>query len=193
MKSVDELVAFSARVEGQGIEDHQNCTYTTEELRALADCLVGLPLGSRIVEIGVYGGRSASLYFQLAAENPSMDIHLVDNWSWDTERAMRTFVNLVTAHFPEVPFTLHKTLSANLGACWPEPVHFLHIDGWHDFDGINGDCKAWLRHVVPGGIVAFHDSDCPPVRDCIQKYVQDENWAPLRFAYRTTVWRKPRV
>lgn len=60
MKTVDELVAFSSGVEGQGIIDHQNCTYTVEELRALARRLVELPKGSVVVEIGAFAGRSKS-------------------------------------------------------------------------------------------------------------------------------------
>jgi predicted O-methyltransferase YrrM len=187
VKTVDELVAFSAQVEGQGVEDHQNCTYTTAELRAIATWLVQIPQASNVVEIGVYGGRSTSLFFQLQRDL-ALDIHLVDNWSWDVERAMRTFVKLVTEHFSEIPFTLHKTLSANLGQCWKLPIHFLHIDGWHDLNGIEPDCKFWLPHVVSGGIVAFHDSDCPPVADCIKKYC--DGFIPLELAFRTTVWRK---
>lgn len=187
---IDELVVFSSSVEGQGIEDHQNCTYTSAELRALASRLVELRSGSRVVEIGVYGGRSTSLYFQLQKEL-NLDIHLVDNWSWDVERAMRTFTSLVYNHFSEVPFTLHKMRSDYLGPKWELGIDFLHIDGWHDMDGIEPDCRLWTPWVVSGGHVAFHDSDCSPVAECIDKYVKDKGWTLVETAFRTTVWRRP--
>jgi hypothetical protein len=190
MKSVDELVAFAAKIEGQGTEDHQNCTYTTNELRALAMRLVELREGSTVVEIGVYGGRSASLYLQLQ-HTLSLRVHLVDNWSWDQARATGTFVAMILEHFNDIPFTLHKMTSEQAELPWTQAVHFLHIDGWHDLPGIEPDCRHWLPHVVPGGIAAFHDSDCEPVAYCIDKYVQSQGWSLLDRAGRTTVWRAP--
>lgn len=189
MKTIEELVAFSAKVEGQGTEDHQNCTYTTTELRALANQLVALPYGSRVVEIGVYTGRSSSLFFQLQ-QALNLDIHLIDNWSWDVIRATDTFRNLVHDHFNETPFTLHKMLSRHLGeTTWDRPINLLHVDGWHDMDGIKYDCLLWLPWVKQDGIAVFHDSDCPPVAQCIDKYCS--GWTLLDTAFRTTVWRKP--
>lgn len=190
MKSVDELVAFSATVEGQGTEDHQNCTCTTAELRLLANRLVELPRHSNVVEIGVYGGRSASLLFQLQ-QDLDLDIHLIDNWSWDNDRALRTFTRLILDNFNEVPFTLHKMRSDHLGVFWPLHIDFLHIDGWHDIDGIRPDCELWLPWVVPGGVVAFHDSDCEPVAQCIEKYVKSTGYTLIESAFRMTTWRKP--
>jgi hypothetical protein len=190
VKTVDELVAFSSKIEGQGIEDHQNCTYTTAELRCLAMRLVELPKCANVVEVGVYGGRSASLYMQLESDL-FLNIHLVDNWSWDQARATGTFVAMVLEHFNHIPFTLYKMLSEAVARTWSQPVHFLHIDGWHDLPGIEPDCKYWLPHVVPGGIAAFHDSDCEPVAQCITKYVQNKNWSLLDRAGRTTIWRAP--
>lgn len=190
-KTVEQLIAFSSGIEGQGIEDHQNCTYTSGELRCLASELVKLNQGDCVVEIGVYGGRSTSLYLQLQPEL-NLDVHLIDNWSWDQQRATSIFVKMLLDHFNEVPFTLHKMLSAYLATNhWNRPIHFLHIDGWHDMPGIEPDCRLWLPFVVPGGVVAFHDSDCPPVTECIGKYCK--GWVLISAFFRTTVWRKPNV
>lgn len=192
MKTVDELVAFSSGVEGQGIIDHQNCTYTVEELRALARRLIELPKGSVVVEIGTFAGRSASLYFQLQREL-DLDIHLVDNWSWNQAHATKCFDTLVIEHFNEVPFTLHKMRSDYLGERWNIPITFLHIDGWHDMPGIEPDCRLWTPHVIKGGVVAFHDSDCPPVKECIDRYINSGSWVPMDLAYRTTTWKRINV
>jgi len=190
VKTVDELVSFSATVEGQGVIDHQNCTYTGAELRALAVHLVQLPKGSVVVEIGVFCGRSASLYFQLQRDL-DLDIHLIDNWSWNQALATGSFVGMVLEHFNEVPFTLHKMRSDYLGEKWNIPINFLHVDGWHDMPGIEPDCRLFTPHIIEGGIAAFHDSDHEPVRQCIDTYCS--NWESLEPQFRTTVWRKPRV
>jgi len=191
--NTDELLALATSIEGQGFADEpkQVCTYTSFELRLIANCLLELPYGSRVLEIGVYGGRSTSLLFQLQKEL-GLDIHLIDNWSWDSVRALRIFTTMVLEHFSEVPFTLHKMRSDYAGAYkWCEPVGFLHIDGWHEMPGIESDCQLFLPWVISGGTVAFHDCDYLPVEQCIDKYVRNAGWQQLESAGRSTTWRKP--
>jgi len=190
MKSVDELVAFSAQVEGQGIEDHQNCTYCRPELEVLARAVLELPSHARVVEIGTFAGRSASLYFQVQPDL-DLDIHLVDNWSWHAAMAKPAFEKLVADHFSEIPFSFHCVLSADLGKEWDMPIDLIHIDGWHDLAGIEPDCRLWLPWVVSGGFAAFHDSDGADVAFCIDKYVKQAGWVLFGEAGRTTVWKKP--
>ena len=192
MKSVDDLVEFAAAVEGQGLADNQNCTYTRPELQVLARHVAELPKQAMIVEIGVFAGRTASLFFQLHPEM-EFDIHLIDNWSWNQTFAAAQFNKLILEHFNEVPFTLHKMRSDYLGPRWSGDINFLHIDGWHDMPGIEPDCQLWLPWVLPGGVAAFHDSDCPPVTHCIDEYVRSRGWLLIGEAGRTTVWRKPLV
>ena len=186
----EQLVAFARTVDGQGTEDNQNCTYTKAELNALAWFVANLPINGRVVEIGVFTGRSASLYFQVQAEK-NLDLHLIDNWSWNQKFASHAFADLVIDNFSETPFTHHKMRSDYLGLYWNLPIDLLHIDGWHDMPGIEPDCRLWLPHVVSGGIVAFHDSDCPPVAECIDRFVTNGGWKAVAFAGRTSVWRKP--
>lgn len=40
---------------------------------------------------------------------------------------------------------------------WAEPIHFLFVDGDHSKPAVLADMLSWLRHVAPGGVVAFHD------------------------------------
>lgn len=189
MGLLEEIVAFACSVEGQGTTDHQNCTYTSAELRILAEQVVELPHRSVVVEIGTFMGRSAALFFKAFWEI-DLDIHLVDNWSWNQKEAAHRFADLILDNFNEVPFTLHKELSARLAGRWGWAIDLLHIDGWHDLPGIEPDCQLWLPYVRQGGIAAFHDSDCPPVAYCIKKYVQDQCWQKVSEAGRTTIWRR---
>lgn len=68
--------------------------------------------------------------------------------------------------------------SEELGKHFPFAADFLFVDGGH-FNAGN-DCAAWLCHVKPGGIVAFHDyMEQPPpnnpgsVYADIQPYIRD--------------------
>jgi predicted O-methyltransferase YrrM len=190
VKTVDELVDFSRNIEGQGIEDHPNCTYKSAELTAFASALVTVPFGARILEIGVFAGRSASLFFQMYPDL-NLDIHLVDLWTWMPDRALPVFNNLVLEHFADVPFTLHRMRSDHLGPRWNLPIDLLHIDGWHDMDGVEPDCRNFLPHIVSGGIVVFHDREDPNVSQCIERFVVSQGWENLALAGGCGVWRKP--
>ena len=37
-------------------------------------------------------------------------------------------------------------------------VDFVFVDGDHSWQGIKGDWNAWSPKIVPGGVMAFHDS-----------------------------------
>ncbi|MBM2802220.1 MAG: hypothetical protein HW419_113 [Deltaproteobacteria bacterium] len=41
---------------------------------------------------------------------------------------------------------------------WHKPIGFLWIDGDHRYEGVSMDFHCWAPHVVPGGIIAFHDT-----------------------------------
>lgn len=45
---------------------------------------------------------------------------------------------------------------------WDKDLDFLFIDGDHSWDGIDHDWNNWSRFVVPGGIVALHDTRPAP-------------------------------
>jgi len=41
---------------------------------------------------------------------------------------------------------------------WRLPVQAVFVDGDHTRDAVEADVRAWLPHVVPGGLLAIHDS-----------------------------------
>jgi hypothetical protein len=47
------------------------------------------------------------------------------------------------------------------------PLDFLFVDGDHSWAGLEGDWRDWTPHVVPGGVVALHDSRPMPDRDVL--------------------------
>lgn len=52
----------------------------------------------------------------------------------------------------------HIAPSAEVGASWTGPVDLVFIDGDHNEEACRTDWEQWHRHVVPGGVVAFHDA-----------------------------------
>ena len=40
---------------------------------------------------------------------------------------------------------------------WERPIHFLFVDGNHRYDVVRSDIATFGRHVVVGGLLAFHD------------------------------------
>jgi len=40
---------------------------------------------------------------------------------------------------------------------WARPIHFLFVDGGHRYEVVKSDIKNFGKHVVVGGIIAFHD------------------------------------
>lgn len=194
MKTVDELVAFSD-VYGQGSNIVHTCTYSKSELRVLANCLIKLPVNSRVVEIGTFAGRSASLYFQLQKEL-NLDIHLIDVCNWHPEVALRFFNEMLASHFQGIPYVFHKTTSQELGKTWNLPINFLHVDGDHFTEGVETDCRLYMPFIVPGGMIAFHDIvdgagvPHPPVVTAIDKFIRP-TWKELETVDRVASWRKP--
>jgi hypothetical protein len=194
MKSVDELVAFSD-VHGQGSNIVHTCTYSEPELRALAKCLVELPMNSRVVEIGTFAGRTASLYFQLQ-KDLNLDIHLIDNLTWHPETAMGVFNKMIATYFSDSSYVFYKTTSQELGKSWDLPINFLHVDGDHSFEGVQSDCELWLPHMVSGGMIGFHDivdgsgNQHLPVAKAIDNFVRP-TWEWRETVDRTMTWRKP--
>lgn len=47
--------------------------------------------------------------------------------------------------------------SHQVAQTWDKPVRLLFIDGDHSYEGVSRDFADWEKHVIPGGVVCFHD------------------------------------
>jgi len=52
--------------------------------------------------------------------------------------------------------------SLEVGSGWREPIRLLFVAGEDSYEGTRNDVETWAKHVVPGGIMAFHDIDVSP-------------------------------
>lgn len=66
--------------------------------------------------------------------------------------------------------------SVLLGWHFKSPIHFLFMDGAHDWPSILLDIEAWARLVVPNGIMAFHDTDYHHITTAIEKWMHTAQW-----------------
>ena len=188
MKTFEEIYDFSSKADGNGIEDHLLCTATKAELRVFVTHVITLPPNSRVVEIGTYTGRSASVYLQVQ-KALNLDIHLIDILNWNPEFAASEFWKMIVTSFNDVPFTYHKMPSSLLASTWTRPVDFLYIDGEHELPGVACDFQDWPPFVRLGGILAAHDSQWPGVKACLDRYIKNAGWTLLDEAERMTIWR----
>jgi predicted O-methyltransferase YrrM len=47
--------------------------------------------------------------------------------------------------------------SVAVARAWVGPVRLLFIDADHSYESTRADWLAWISHLVPGGLVGFHD------------------------------------
>ena len=135
-------------------------TQTTEAER---DCLAKYATGKRsVAEIGVWHGVTTCRL--LAAMDRKGTLYAVD--PYPTGRLGISFQRRIARReigkHPGNVVWLRMTGVEAAGRV--DAVDFIFIDGDHSFDGIRGDWEAWKEKIVPGGIVALHDSRPTPDR-----------------------------
>lgn len=190
MKPFNEIYDFSLGVEGNGTHPHATCTATADELKIFIPHVISLPRGSRVVEIGTYTGRSASVYLQ-AQQDLDLDIHFIDFLIWNPDHAAKSFWNdLIVKHFNHTSFTYHKQKTDDVATKWGMPIDFLYIDGEHESPSVDRDFENWTPWLKSGGVMAAHDSHLPTVAACLERFARSKNWTLLAEAERMTMWRK---
>ncbi len=122
-----------------------------------------LPGAKRIVEIGVFEGRTT----RTLAERADGDavIYGIDPFftgrfgiSWG-ERIARSYNR---QHITRGKLRLVPKLSTEVDGDVPTPVDFVFIDGDHSLNGVTKDWAYWTERLKPGGIIAMHDTLLTP-------------------------------
>jgi predicted O-methyltransferase YrrM len=140
-------------------------TQTTAAERA---CLARYAAGRRrLVEIGVMHGATTALLRSVMASDgviTGIDRH-------PPGRLFVSFERLTAKHelarHPRGRAVLLREWSHEAARHWRTPVDFLFIDGDHSWAGLERDWRDWTAHLMPGGIVALHDSRPMPDRDLL--------------------------
>ncbi len=127
------------------------------------------PINARMVEMGVWFGRSLCYLAECCEHYNRGDIHLygVDKWPLSDDE-------LVKSLDTDDPDAVYKEVVANLS--WAENItlirepsilavnHFsdhsldlVFIDGMHRYNAVKQDILAWKDKVKPGGQLMGHD------------------------------------
>ena len=155
-----------------GIPTHM----TMQERLLLFQTAVALDPGFTIVEIGSYLGASTA-FLGFAALHRGGAVHAVDPWMNDAmgaegERDTLGEFRKNTADFEHF-ITRHRGFSADVSRRGKIPCDMLFIDGDHSYEAVLTDLHSWLPSLKPGGILAMHDVDAPPVRRAFDEIVGD--------------------
>ena len=139
---------------------------TEREGRFLALAAAATPAKGTILEIGSFKGKSTVGLATVAGRYGLGPVVTVDphtapavtdpdlagqrsSWEAFTDTVARAGVT---------PFVeAHRAYSRDLASGWDRPIRLLWVDGDHTYKGTSEDLRLFGRHLVPGGVVAFHD------------------------------------
>jgi len=177
-----------------------------EKAVALSDLVVEAKPES-IVEIGVYGGRSA-VPMALAAQTYGGVVHGVDPWShaaalegdvgsenaewWgklDLEAIYRGFLDGLCRFGVQDTVRVHRmTDTAALPLFADGSIGLLHVDGNHSAEVSMRYVEQWGPKVAPGGYLVMDDIDWATQADTVAFI--ERTYAPVRKESSWAIYRK---
>lgn len=129
--------------------------------RWLFEAAYSLPHTANIVEIGSFKGRSTcSLGFGCRGTRKRVyAIDTFDGGGWNFDE--RDFLHEFEANVRRCGLSRYiepiRGKSTEVAKGWEKPIDLIFIDGSHEYEAVKADFEDFFQHVIPGGIVAFHD------------------------------------
>lgn len=143
-----------------------------------------------LLEIGGYCGKSAivlgdaarvmeSVLFsvdwhrgspEMAADRECHDPDMMTDGLFDSLPHFRRNVHAAGLEQWVVPVVGNST---TVGEYWETPLSFLFIDGAHDDVGVARDYLLWSRHILAGGLLAFHDTTIPGIDETARRATRE--------------------
>ena len=143
---------------------------TIDEARLLFNLSKNSSLNGVIVEIGSYKGGSTIFLAKGSKTAKRNKVYAIDNhFDYDTliHRVGKEIVpkstlqlfkeNIKITNIEDVVTPIIKT-SEKAAAKWKKKISLLWIDGNHDYGYVKMDFLLWEKHLINGGIIAFHDT-----------------------------------
>jgi predicted O-methyltransferase YrrM len=119
-----------------------------------------LPKHANIVEIGSYKGRSTCC-LALGCRGSERRVFAVDSFDGGPDLPKADSLPSFLQNLESCGLTNYVEaivgLSGHVAKSWSKPIHFLFVDGSHQYEDVKADFAAFFPHVAPGGMVAFHD------------------------------------
>jgi predicted O-methyltransferase YrrM len=159
-------------------------------LGLLAACI---PIEGAIVEIGSFKGRSTVMLAKVAAHyglgpvvaiDPHNSPILLDRHADPAVSSYYDFLESIRAADLSNQVEPHLAYSTDVARSWNRPIRLLWIDGDHSYEGAKKDLDGFVHHLVPLGVVVFHDAlnAFPgPIRVFVEDVVRSDQFGPAGF------------
>jgi predicted O-methyltransferase YrrM len=144
-----------------------------------------------IVEVGSHMGKSTTWLACGSLSGKGSTVYAVDPWDGSGE-APEAFLHNIRAACIDKLVSPIPMSSEKAAASFDQPVELIFIDGDHSYEAVRLDLELWLRKVVEGGVLAFHDSiQFPGVARMLEAHVFPSNqFADARLSRSITIVRK---
>ncbi len=164
-----------------------------KEARFLGLLAACVPAKGTTVEIGSFKGRSTVMlakvashysYGPVVAIDPHNSPILFDHKSNPEASSYQDFLNNVHGAGVSEHVEPYAEYSKEVANSWNRPIRILWIDGDHSYEGAKSDLDGFLPHLVPEGVVAFHDAlnNFPgPIRVFVEDVLGSDRFGPAGF------------
>lgn len=115
-----------------------------------------------VVELGSYHGKSTICLAQGVQNINDGKVYAVDGFKGnryaDDGDFLSKFMQNVAAYGVGNSVNPIRGDFLEVAKTWNKPIRLLFMDGSHQYEDVKRDFDVWERHVVMGGVIAFHDS-----------------------------------
>lgn len=130
------------------------------EAKWLFERAFDLPEGANLVEIGSFKGRSTCC-LAFGCRGTNKRVSAIDTFDGGPDLPRHDsfqefYLNLKSCDLSKYVAPVIG-ISWEIAKTWNKPIAFLFIDGSHIYEDVSADFASFFPHVVPGGIIAFHD------------------------------------
>jgi|SRR4051812_13197423 predicted O-methyltransferase YrrM len=173
------------------------------QLSFLRNAVFDLGPGSKVVEVGVWAGRSA-IAMALAGRARKVTVYAIDPWQDYEQEHVEPSTELKGAgvssfqELYELYLSNVKRLNADnivtlrdsgveAARKWQfGPVDVVFIDGNHDYEPVREDIQAWLKHLKPGGLLSGDDWNWDGVQRAVNEALASMPGTALTLPTATT-------
>ena len=161
-------------------------------LGLLAACV---PARGTIVEIGSFKGRSTVMLAKVASHyglgpvvaiDPHNSPILLDHQVNAEVSSYQDFLDSIGGAGVSKHVEAHRARSTDVSNSWNRPIRLLWIDGDHSYEGAKKDLDGFFPHLVPHGVLAFHDAlnAFPgPIRVFVEDVLRSDRFGAAGFVH----------
>lgn len=156
-----------------------------------------------LVEIGSWKGKSTIVLASGSSAAGREKVYAIDHHKGspeheglgykeiDTEAEFRQNIGIAAIEEYVVPMVMRSDEAVQK---WEGPIRLLWIDGDHDYEAVRNDFLLWEPYVVPGGVIAFHDTYAwEGPRRVVEEYILgSDRFSILGFVDAITAVKKKR-